>query len=136
VSATFQFELVSPEALMFSKPVALVTVPGGEGDFGVLPGHAPMIMTVRPGVIEICEQNDKTISEKIFVAGGFAEVTGERCTVLAEEAVHLADIDRTKVTTSIADLTEDLTTAQSDFERDDIAAKLAVANAKLQAIAA
>jgi F-type H+-transporting ATPase subunit epsilon len=136
VTSTFQFELVSPEALMFSKSVALVTVPGGEGDFGVLPGHAPMIMTVRPGVIDIFEQNDKTISERIFVAGGFAEVTGERCTILAEEAVPVAHIDRAQVTTIIANLSEDITTAKSDFERDNIAAKLAIANAKLQAIAA
>src|ERR1051326_6346218 len=86
------FELVSPEKLLLSEPVGMVIVPGSEGNFGVLPGHALFISTVRPGVIDVYE--DQTVSERIFVSGGFAEVTPERCTVLADEALPLSSIDR------------------------------------------
>ena len=87
-----EFELVSPERLLVSRPVEMVVVPGSEGDFGALPGHAPLISEIRPGVIAVFEGGK--VQERIFVAGGFAEVTGERCTVLAEQAMPLADIDR------------------------------------------
>src|SRR6185437_8209490 len=90
-----QFELVSPEKLLLSEPVGMVIVPGSEGNFGVLPGHALFISTVRPGVIDVYE--DKTVSERIFVSGGFAEVTPERCTVLADEAVPLSSLDRAEI---------------------------------------
>jgi F-type H+-transporting ATPase subunit epsilon len=86
-----EFELVSPAKLLVSEAVEMVVVPGEEGDFGVLPGHAPVISQVRPGVIDIHE--DGKVSRRIFVAGGFAEVTQERCTVLAEEAYPLEDLD-------------------------------------------
>ena len=89
-----QFELVSPEKLLLSEQVGMVVVPGTEGNFGVLPGHALFISTVRPGVIDVYEDGLPTISERIFVAGGFAEVTPERCTVLADEAVPLSALDR------------------------------------------
>ena len=82
---TVEFELVIPENLVFSSNVELVVVPGAEGDFGVLPGHAPFISSLRTGVISIYE-ND-SVNERIFVTGGFAEVTSERCTVLADEAI-------------------------------------------------
>src|ERR1700739_2432888 len=87
-----QFELVSPEKLLLSEPVHMVVVPGTEGNFGVLPGHALFISTVRPGVIDVYE--DKTVSERIFVSGGFAEVTPEGCTVLADEVVPLGSLHR------------------------------------------
>ena len=92
IPSTISFELASPEKLLFSAEVEMVVVPGVEGDFGVLPQHAPLISTVRPGVIDIYEAGK--ITRRIFVAGGFAEVTAERCTVLAEEAVALDEIDR------------------------------------------
>lgn len=86
-----QFELVSPAKLLVSSPVDMVVVPGTEGDFGALARHAPMIATVRPGVIDI-HDNGK-VSSRIFVAGGFAEVNEERITVLAEEAIPVADLN-------------------------------------------
>lgn len=90
---TFKFELVTPAAPMISQPVELVIIPGAGGNFGVLPGHAPLLSTLRPGVIEI---RDKALAivDQIFVDGGFAEVTPERTTVLAEEAVRVADLSR------------------------------------------
>ncbi len=92
-----QFELVSPEKLLLSEAVAMVVVPGGEGNFGVLPGHSLLISTVRPGVIDVYGDEQTRISERIFVAGGFAEVTPERCTVLADEAVPISSLDRAEL---------------------------------------
>ena len=92
-----KFELVSPEKLLLSEDVAMVVVPGGEGNFGVLPGHALLISTVRPGVIDVYGQDQRVVTQRLFVSGGFAEVTPERCTVLADEAVKLAEIDRAAV---------------------------------------
>ncbi len=124
-----EFELVSPERLLLSEPVEMVVVPGVEGDFGVLPGHAPMISTVRPGVISIYEGG--TARTRIFVAGGFAEVTPERCTVLAESAVPLAEIDRAEVEGQIATLNQELTDAFTDEERAGWQAQLRTAEAML-----
>ena len=104
-----QFELVSPEKLLLSEEVEMVVVPGAEGDFGVLPGHTPVISTVRPGVIHIFEGG--AVKTRIFVAGGLAEVTAERCTVLAEEAVLLDDIDRDQVEKSLQEAMEDISDA-------------------------
>ena len=79
-----QFDLVSPERLLRSEAVEMVVVPGTEGDFGVLPGHAPVISTVRPGVLEIFQGG--AVADRIFIAGGIAEVSNDRCTVLAGHA--------------------------------------------------
>ena len=89
---TVKFELVSPERLVKSQPVEMVVVPGAEGDLGILPGHSPLIAEVRPGVIDIREHGE--VSEQIFVSGGFCEVSPERCTVLAEEAIPIIEIDK------------------------------------------
>jgi F-type H+-transporting ATPase subunit epsilon len=127
-----QFELVSPERLLVSRPVEMVVLPGVEGDFGVLPGHAPLISEVRPGVIAVFE--DGKVDERIFVAGGFAEVTGERCTVLAEQALPIAEIDRAAAESDLKDAREDLDDAKSDHERAVAEAAIAVAEAKIAAL--
>src|SRR5258708_9314136 len=88
-----QCELVSAEKLLLSEAVAMVVVPGSEGNFGVLPGHSLLISTVRPGIIDVYSDEPTQISERIFVSGGFAEVTPERCTVLADEAMPLSSLD-------------------------------------------
>ena len=111
-SNTVEFELVSPERLLKSEPVEMVVVPGAEGDFGVLPGHSLLIATVRPGVIDIHEGGQ--VRESIFVAGGFAEVSPERCTVLAEEAVPVADIDKEAAEKRLEDAKAALTEAGSE----------------------
>ena len=92
MAETTEFELVSPERLMFSAPAEMVVVPGSEGDFGAMPRHAPMLTVLRPGVIDVYQ--DGKISDRIFVAGGFAEVTETRLTVLAEEAVKVSEISQ------------------------------------------
>jgi len=87
-----QFELVTPERLLLSEMVEMVVVPGTEGNFGVLPGHAPLISSIRPGMIDVYE--GQTITRRIFVVSGIAEVTPERCTVLADEALPPEELDR------------------------------------------
>jgi F-type H+-transporting ATPase subunit epsilon len=87
-----QFELVSPERLMLSEMVEMVVIPGSEGNFGVLPGHAPLISTIRPGMIEVFE--GRTVVRRLFVVGGIAEVTPERCTVLADAAMPPESLER------------------------------------------
>lgn len=142
-----QFELVSPEKLLLSEAVAMVIVPGAEGNFGVLPGHALLISTVRPGVIDVYE--DKTVSERIFVSGGFAEVTPERCTVLADEALPMSSLDRLTIdadarnletrVAALKDQLNRLTGAERDAAALDLKSterRLAVATAKLAALGA
>lgn len=130
---TIAFELVAPERLLVSRPVNMVTVPGSEGDFGVLAGHAPLVSTLRTGVIEIQEESGS--AERIFVAGGFAEISPERCTVLAEEAVPVSEIDRSKVDAEIKAGREELLVAENDAERERINRRIAMAEAKLAAVA-
>ena len=129
---TLEFELVSPEKLVLSAPVEMVVVPGKEGDFGVLPGHAPMMSTIRMGVIATYEGGN--IDKRIFVAGGFAEVTQERCTVLAEEAVALDAIDRTEADARVTDARQGMTFAIDDAERETAEARLVIAEGLLAAI--
>jgi F-type H+-transporting ATPase subunit epsilon len=90
-----QFELVSPERLVLSEMVEMVVIPGTEGNFGVLPGHAPLISTIRPGMIEVYEGS--TVRRRVFVVGGIAEVTPERCTVLADAAIAPESLDRASI---------------------------------------
>ena len=132
MAETTTFELVSPERLLMAQDVEMVIVPGAEGNIGVLARHAPMISTVRPGVIEIFETRSADAT-RVFVAGGFAEVTPQRCTVLAEEAVPVTELDRGEVEQSIRDLLEDLEDAKEASQRTAIEARLAVARAKLAA---
>ncbi len=85
-------EIVSPEKLLLSRSVDMVVIPGSEGDMGVLEGHTPMIVLLRGGVISLYENEE--VTERLFVGGGFADVTPERCTVLANEAVPVAELSR------------------------------------------
>ena len=137
MEVALQFELVSPEKLLVSKAVAMVTVPGGEGEYGVLPGHAPMITTLQPGVIDVYNDDTSTVSERIFVSGGFAEVTAERCTVLAEGATPVAELDKVKIEEHIERLLESLPhNGHPDDEHvTAIEKQLAIARAQMQALA-
>jgi F-type H+-transporting ATPase subunit epsilon len=90
-----EFELVTPERLVFSEMVEMVVVPGTEGNFGVLPGHAPLVSTIRPGMIEIYQ--GQSVTRRIFVVSGVAEVTAERCTVLADEVALPDTLDRAAI---------------------------------------
>lgn len=87
-------EIVAPERLLLSRPVEMVVIPASEGDMGVLEGHTPMIVMLRGGVIALYQ--DEQVTDRLFVAGGFAEVTPERCTVLANEVLPVAELSRTE----------------------------------------
>jgi F-type H+-transporting ATPase subunit epsilon len=126
-----EFELVSPEKLLLSERVDMVVVPGEEGNFGVLAQHAPLISAVRPGVIDV--HNGGKVTEQIFVAGGFAEVTPARCTVLAEQAVPIAEIDRSAAEQQLKDAQEDVADAKDDAERLAAEKRVIVAEAMIQA---
>ena len=130
--STIAFELVSPERLLVSRPVTMVTVPGSEGDFGVLPGHAPMVSTLRVGVVGI--KADGEAETRFFVAGGFAEVSPERCTVLAEEAMPVAELDRAKLEDDIKRAGEELMVADTDELKERLSKRVALAQAKLAVI--
>ena len=127
-----EFELVSPEKLLLTRAIDMVVVPGAEGDIGVLPRHSPTITTVRPGTIVIYEGG--AVSDRIFIAGGFAEVSDNRCTVLAEEAMSIEDIDKAAAQQSLADAREDISSADSDAARKSAETAVAVAEAKIQAV--
>ncbi|MEZ7865675.1 MAG: ATP synthase F1 subunit epsilon [Rhodospirillales bacterium] len=128
---TVEFELVSPAKLLKSEPVEMVVVPGAEGDLGVLPGHSALIATVRPGVIDIHEGG--SVKERIFVAGGFCEISPERCTVLAEEAIEVSAIDKVAAQKRLEDATlawknaDDANKAKAETERRIAEAMVAAA---------
>ena len=115
MAETVKFELVSPEKLLLSLEAEMVVVPGEAGDFGVLPGHSPLISTIRNGVIEVTVNG--AVSERIFVAGGFAEVANDKLTVLAEEAVPVSKLDRAKVAQQLKDAQEDCEDAKDEHAR-------------------
>jgi len=94
-----QFDLVTPERLLLSEMVEMVVIPGTEGNFGVLPGHAPLISSIRPGTIDVYE--GQKVTRRIFVVSGIAEVTPELCTVLADEALPPDEIDRGAIETEL-----------------------------------
>jgi F-type H+-transporting ATPase subunit epsilon len=99
--ATFHFDLVSPEKLAFSGEVDQVDVPGVEGDFGVLAGHAPVVAAIRPGILTIFTGGTK---QKIIVLGGIAEVSEKGLTVLADVATSLEELDRAQFAETISDM--------------------------------
>ncbi len=110
------FDLVSPDRLLLSEEVDGVVVPGSEGDFGVLPNHAPVMSTLKPGVLEVT--GAASGETRIFVRGGFAEVTPKGLTVLAEEAIPLAELDVAQLDQKIQDASEDVADAKDDATRD------------------
>jgi F-type H+-transporting ATPase subunit epsilon len=120
--ATLHFDLVSPEKLLFTGDVDQVDVPGAEGDFGVLAGHAPLISSLRPGIMTIHRQGGAL---QVVVNGGFAEVNPAGLTVLADMAVPLDEFDRSVLAAEIKDVEEDAADTKDDWERDKLAHRLA-----------
>lgn len=117
----FQFDLVSPERLLMSEKVDQVVVPSSEGQFTVLSGHAPVMATLRPGVLEISHGGK---DERIFVRGGFADVNADGLTVLAEEAIPMADLNAEQLSQSIKDAEEDVADAKDATQKAEAELKL------------
>jgi len=121
--AAFHFELVSPERLIFSGNVEAVVVPGAEGAFTVLKDHAPVMSVLKAGVIEVDESQTK--KQRLFVRGGFADVSSKGLTILAEQAIPVEDLNAAKLDAQISDAEEDLNDATSDEGKRLAAEKLA-----------
>jgi F-type H+-transporting ATPase subunit epsilon len=109
------FELVSPAKLLFSGDVTSVQIPGAEGEMMILEGHAPVLSTLRPGVVVV--QKDGGTTEKMFVRGGFAEVNAQGLTLLAETAIPMADLDRATLDQQIKNAEEDLADAKDEEKK-------------------
>lgn len=123
--AKVAFRLVMPEREVLATEADMVVVPGSEGDFGVLHGHAPVISTVRPGVLEVIQGNK--VDRRFIVVGGFAEVTPERCTVLADEALPFEEVTAEQLADRERQAQNDVTDAGNDAERQAAEKALAVA---------
>ncbi len=119
--ANFHFELVSPEKLVFSGDVEQVDVPGAEGDFGVLAGHAPFVTTLRPGILTVHSAGG---AQKIVVLGGFAEVSAEGLTVLADVAEAVEDVDRETIAARIREMESRIEKMAPGTELDKAIARL------------
>lgn len=126
------FSLVAPERELFHGLVDQVVAPGEDGDFGVLPGHAPLMSTLRPGAIRVLDGGSE---RKIFVYGGFADVTPDGLTILAEEAMDVAEIDSAKVASDLKNAEEDFRDAKDDQKKLEAQRKIERLRA-LQAVAA
>ena len=109
------FDLVSPERLLLSDAAEMVTIPGTEGYMGVMAGHSPVISTLRPGTITV--QGATSGDTRFFIRGGFAEVTASKLTVLAEEAIPLAEVNAATLDQRIRDAEEDVAAAKSDADK-------------------
>ncbi|NMJ43213.1 ATP synthase F1 subunit epsilon [Roseomonas sp. JC162] len=132
--STFQLEFVSPEKLLLSRPVEMAVIPAAEGEMGVLPGHSPMIVALRGGVITVTEAGQ--VSERLFVAGGFAEVTPSRVTILADEATPVAQLSKADAERRVAKCEKAYDEAAGEAtpeKRDAAMARLLAARAMLAA---
>jgi F-type H+-transporting ATPase subunit epsilon len=119
--AALHFEFVSPENVLFSGDVDQVDLPGIEGDMGILPGHAPLVTVLRPGIVTIFRDGKR---EPVVVIGGFAEVSPAGLTVLADKAVARAEFDMALLAGEIKDTEEDLGDSKDEAARDNIARHL------------
>lgn len=135
MSNLFNFELVSPEQKLISEEAYHVTIPGEEGDVGVRAGHMALVMSVRPGVVEVI-RSEGGAKEKIFIAGGFADVSQTNCTVLAEEAVPVANLNGDKLAVEMQSLTERLAVVDSEGDKVLLQKKIRIVSAMLDAMKA
>ena len=129
---TVDFDVITPSQVLLSDSADMVVAPGSDGDFGVLPGHAPLLTTLRPGVLDV--HRGGKVTARIFVGGGFAEVSANRLTVLAEEARAVSDIDRAWAGERLARALESLEAA-GDAERTRAEAEVRIAEAMVAAAA-
>jgi len=134
IEKEIQFELISPEKKLVSESVYLAEIPGDEGMFGVLPGHSSMLMSLGIGVVCLHKAKNDNDVKKFFIAGGFADVTGESCTVLAEEAIAVDDLDQASLEQRLSDLQEDLKLAEETADRQRIRADIVMTKSKLFAV--
>lgn len=135
MTTQFNFELVSPEEKLISESAFQVTIPGQEGDVGVRAGHMSLVISMRPGVVTIQREENSSL-EKIFIAGGFADISQDHVTVLAEEAIPVANLSREKLEAELRDLEDDIKMADNDADIARIQNKKVLVNTMLLTLAA
>ncbi|HOO51242.1 MAG TPA: ATP synthase F1 subunit epsilon [Alphaproteobacteria bacterium] len=131
----FNFELVSPEQKLISETAYQVSIPGEEGDVGVRAGHMALVMSVRPGVVEVI-RSEGGEKEKIFIAGGFADISQTNCTVLAEEAVPLNALKAETLQNELNRLDEDMKYVETAEEKTRLTKRITIVSAMLSAVKA
>jgi F-type H+-transporting ATPase subunit epsilon len=124
----FTLNLVTPEKLFLTEEVEMVVVPGVDGAFGAMRDHAPLISMIQPGTLEI--HTGKEVKH-IFIAGGYAEISGANCTILAEELVELSDLNKSSLAEQLKQVEFDLEHAESDKEKARLESSLAIINQKI-----
>jgi F-type H+-transporting ATPase subunit epsilon len=129
---TFDFELVEPEGRIVSGPMWQAVMPGTEGEFGVRAGHCALVASLSPGVVILWRTEDEK-PLKIFVAGGFAHVTGEKCVVIVEETSEISKLDKSDIERELKNLEDEKAMAKEQSKREDVDRKLELARAKLHA---
>jgi F-type H+-transporting ATPase subunit epsilon len=112
--ASFNFELVAPERVLYSGQVSQVIVPGAEGEMTVLAGHSPVMTTLRPGIVTVSEEKG---AKRLFVRGGFADVTPDGLTILAEQAIPVEELNADRIGQEMKNAEEDVADAKTDEAR-------------------
>lgn len=131
---TFQFKLVSPEKVILERDITMAVIPGAEGNMGILPAHAPVISTLRPGVLSV-HDGERTLM-KVFVDGGVAEVTPKQTTVLVSKATPVEMLEKDDLELEIKNLLEDLNDYDSEEERRETSLNLEITRTKLMELLA
>ncbi len=134
MSDLIRFELVSPEAKLASKPVYMAVMPGDMGEFGVGVNHTALVSHLKPGVVKLYAQSQADAPERIFITGGFADVTNESCVVLAEEAIAVEKLDQKILETELSALEQNLGLAVEEADKARFQAQIHIVEAKLEAI--
>lgn len=133
MATQFSFELVSPEEKLISEPAFQVTIPGQEGDVGIRAGHMSLVVSIRPGIVTV-QREENGVAEKIFIAGGFADIGQDHVTVLAEDAVPVTNLNREKLEAELRDLNDDIKMAESSSDITKIESKKALVSSMLSSI--
>lgn len=128
-----KFELVSPEEKLVSEPVWHAVLPGEDGELGIGPDHTALVVALKPGVVRLYREKGAE-PWKIFITGGFADITGKNCTVLAEDAMNVSDFNQADIEQQLRNLNEDFAHADDAIEKARAARRIAMTKAKLQAI--
>ena len=126
------FELVSPEKLLMSTQASMVVIPGTEGDFGILAGHTDIISNIRVGIVDVYA--DEIIDKRVFVSGGIAEVSEDRCTILADEAIVLEEIDKKTAEGRLSEAQKILDESKDEAARVTAERQVAIAQTLLDAV--
>lgn len=134
MASTFEFELTSPDKIVLSKPVVMVAVPGPDGMYGILAGHAPMVTTLAAGIVEVYAKDEQTPSERLFVTGGYCEVTTSSCAILANDILPIASLDKKTLQSELAALQKRRDVCSEEEEIAETEASLAITSAKLMAV--